>query len=260
MAGNPWAGLGALVDRASSFAPDPFGVALAHPRRNYTTWVCPKISDGVNVDDTNLKEIMDGWGRAHLSMGHKLGVWHFLQYDNPSGQAKLFHDLIRGLEDWLKLKRGDVFAVVNDEIQARPDVSRAFLTSYRARSPLRTSAVCPLGLGFLGGDGVWYPAQVNLQAYKLAGFRDLPQTYDGQMRETNIVGCLAAHSRLMGAARTRPTLSALSQPVGTVAALRNAQERGFMWRGACVFPGERLDPAEWERLARTLAQNKLLSA
>lgn len=260
MAGNPWAGLGAMIDRASAFAPDPYGLALANPRRNYSTYVFPKILDGMNVDYTNMREIIGlGWGEAQLALGHKLGVWTFLQRENPGGQGKLFHDLIREIESSLDLPRGEVFAVVNDEIQAQPKVARGFLTAFRLRSPLRNAAVCPLGLGFKGGDGVWYPAECALDAYKLARFRDLVQTYDGQMQTTNVSGALAAHARSMGATWVRPVLSATDEPLRGLVSLGAAQHSGTYWKGVCVFPGERLDPADWEKLARSVAINGFLA-
>jgi hypothetical protein len=278
---TPWAGLGAMVgDNPGHFDAHTYGRALADARGPGRSWVAYKAAHGTRILPELIPELVDrGLARQILEQGHRLLLWQWLTEDeSPEIQASALVGVVRGLEGMLGLRNGDVGVLVNDEIQGRGWVATRYILRYRMLAPLRHSAVVPLGLGFLGGDGRWYPAAANLSAWRLGLFRNVVETFDGNMKPTGTPpanatastprgahAVLAAHRLYFPATHLRPLLSGpwLEERLATGPhlvgeELTAAAARGAYWKGAAVFPGERLSPSGWRHLGLALRQRGLI--
>lgn len=251
---HPAPGLGAMIDRASAFGAG-HSRALISPA---PTWVAAKLLDGETIDEANLAEYLEfGWASLNADF-HRVGIWTQLREEvAPERQAKLLVDLAKQIENALGWPRGQVFCLVNDEIQGRPVFATRFCTAYRALAPRRQSILVPLGLGFLGGDGVWYPAECSLRVYRTFGFRDLAETFDGAMDQQRVDGVLRAHSSVFDAPKPLLPGTRGYQPEW-LSAMNLTKATGVTVRGAAVFPGERFSPADWRTLGSALWREGLL--
>lgn len=219
-------------------------------------WVAPKIAHGTVLDEENMAEVVGaGWLRLQLRNGVRVAPWMQLVPDVPGGeQAVRYLNILRSIELALGLAKGALIGMVNDEVQGNPKVAWDFVRAYRLRAPLRPTIVVPLGLGFLGGDGKWYPADCNLAAWKWANIRDLAECYQGNNVYDNAAHVLAAHSLTFAA--PKPLFPAVNYDPPTW--LRDYQASKVPHKGLAAFPAERLSPAQVEDLQRGAIARGLL--
>lgn len=260
----PWPGLLALVDRASAFAPEPYGVAIAEGSGTARSSVCALLGRGDAIDADNYTELVErGWINAHRRVGNRVGVWWQLTAGDGAAQARAFADAIRSIEHELDVAPGTLFAMVEDENQGMDLLAPAFAGKFRELLPIRQAAVVPLGLGFKGGDGVWYPAATNLRAWRAHDFRDYPECYAGNMLRADTYGTLRAHRLYFPASYIRPLLNAPlldeSAIIAELDAVVHARADNSAWKGVAAFPGERLSPSNWRRLGAGALSRGLIS-
>jgi hypothetical protein len=256
MAAHPVTGLGAMIDRASSFG-QAHGAALrADAAGFYPTWVAPKIMDGLAVDEVNVAELIgSGWLRAMLGQGHVVAPWVSMREAHSGGeQARAYLGLLITIEKACGLPARTLCACVEDEVQGQPSTAWNFAAQFSMRSPLRSRFVVPLGLGFRGGDGKWYPADVNLRAWRTFRFRSVVECYQGSNSYDNCANVLAAHKSVFDA--PKPLFPAVDYDPQLW--LDDYLGAPVPRKGFAAYPGERLSPDEWRDLGARGRARQLL--